>query len=271
MAAADIYDISINECKHPFLDYLAGRFPAGGALPDPTLIIGAGHQTHWPMLAARRARGGKAVVMMRPSLPLRMFDFCLIPAHDNVPERGHVITTCGALNEIQYREDKNDNLGLILIGGRSSHFVWDEKSVSEQIQTIIKRHNKLDWYLADSPRTPNNFINTISLPKTVNYAVLHYTDTPPAVLHDYLMKASIIWVTEDSVSMLYEALTAGAKTALIELNKTGTNRLTNGILALIEKGYITTYNQWLKDNGYIASPPHLDEATRCAKYLINNI
>ena len=85
------------------------------------------------------------------------------------------------------------------------------------------------------------------------------------------MKASIIWVTEDSVSMLYEALTAGAKTALIELNKTGTNRLTNGILALIEKGYITTYNQWLKDNGYIASPPHLDEATRCAKYLINNI
>ncbi|MDQ2694705.1 MAG: mitochondrial fission ELM1 family protein, partial [Pseudomonadota bacterium] len=62
---------------------LTGRAPAALRLPAPDLILGAGHRTHLSLLAARRSRGGRAVVLMSPSLPLRWFDLCLIPEHDD--------------------------------------------------------------------------------------------------------------------------------------------------------------------------------------------
>ncbi|HEX9627184.1 MAG TPA: ELM1/GtrOC1 family putative glycosyltransferase, partial [Acidiferrobacterales bacterium] len=37
-------------------DLLLKRFPAGADFDAPDLLIGAGHGTHLPMLAARRAR-----------------------------------------------------------------------------------------------------------------------------------------------------------------------------------------------------------------------
>src|SRR5690606_33073582 len=55
---------------------LRRRFPVGAGLPDPALIVGAGRRTQWPLIAARRARGGKSVYLMRPSLPARCFDLC---------------------------------------------------------------------------------------------------------------------------------------------------------------------------------------------------
>ena len=47
------YDIPVQPGAGRHL--LLGRFPDGSLLPDPWLIIGAGHATHLPMLAARRA------------------------------------------------------------------------------------------------------------------------------------------------------------------------------------------------------------------------
>src|SRR5574340_1756334 len=59
-----------------WLALLVQRIP-GIALRAPDLIIGAGHATHPPLPAARRARGGRAVVLMKPSLPRRWFDLCI--------------------------------------------------------------------------------------------------------------------------------------------------------------------------------------------------
>ena len=59
-------------------------------IPAPGIVLGAGHRTHLSLLAARRMRGGKAIVLMRPSLPLCLFDLCLIPAHDAPPARPNV-------------------------------------------------------------------------------------------------------------------------------------------------------------------------------------
>jgi mitochondrial fission protein ELM1 len=56
---------------------LLGQPPvAWQSLPPPDLLVGAGHCTHLSLLAARRVQGGKAVVLMRPSLPLGLFDLC---------------------------------------------------------------------------------------------------------------------------------------------------------------------------------------------------
>ena len=41
--------------------------------------------------------------------------------------------------------------------------------------------------------------------------------------------AEAVWVTEDSVSMLYEALTAGCKVGLIEIDRIKDDRITRQI------------------------------------------
>ena len=51
-----------------------GRQLGWNEWPAPDLLLGAGHRTHLSLLAARRIRGGKIVVLMRPSLPLGLFD-----------------------------------------------------------------------------------------------------------------------------------------------------------------------------------------------------
>ena len=67
-------------------------------LSDPDLLVGAGQATHLPLMAARRARGGRLVVVMTPSLPVSWFDLLICPNHDRIPGSANVIVTRGALN-----------------------------------------------------------------------------------------------------------------------------------------------------------------------------
>ena len=96
-----LYEVPVLPRQSAWLEWLSGRFPPGRLLPDPWLFIGAGHATQIPMLAARRARGGRAVVLMAPVLPGRLFDLCVIPEHDRPRSAANVIETCGALNRVQ--------------------------------------------------------------------------------------------------------------------------------------------------------------------------
>jgi len=109
----------------------------GRDVPAADLIVCAGHATHVTALAARRQKGGRIVVLMKPSLPLAWFDLCLIPEHD-ATTGDNVITTRGAINAVT-PTDKQSNKGLILLGGPSQHASWDDATVIQQVQAIIAR------------------------------------------------------------------------------------------------------------------------------------
>ena len=100
----------------------------------PNLIIGAGHRTHFSILAAKRAYGGKSIVLMKPSLPYFIFDLCLVPEHDNPPKRANIISTIGALNPLGLDglHEKKPSSNLILIGGPSPHYKWDNNLIIKQ-------------------------------------------------------------------------------------------------------------------------------------------
>ncbi|MDX1698650.1 MAG: ELM1/GtrOC1 family putative glycosyltransferase, partial [Thiohalobacterales bacterium] len=69
----DAHTLQVADIRMPLWSLVSGRFAAGRDMPDPDLLLGAGRATHLPMLAARRARGGRAVVLMKPGLPLSWF------------------------------------------------------------------------------------------------------------------------------------------------------------------------------------------------------
>ena len=203
------------------LQFLQGRFPLGKKFKKPNLIIGAGHRTHFSILAAKRAYGGKSIVLMKPSLPYFLFDLCLVPEHDNPPERANVIPTIGSLNSLGLddRHPKTASSHIILIGGPSPHYVWDNNLIIEQIEQIVKNGQKniQQWILTTSPRTPKEFIEKLRESNLTDLKIFQFKNTKPGWVEEMLLASENAWVTPDSVSMTYEARSAGCRVGLFEL------------------------------------------------------
>lgn len=252
--------------SHYALQWLQGRFPQGEQLPDPHLIFAAGHATHLAALAAQRARGGRLVLFMRPSwLPLRLCDLCLIPRHDNPPQSDHVLVTTGAPNRVRACVEHDSQQALILLGGPSRHHMWDDQSIIETLHQLAARLPHCRIQVATSPRTPSSCTKSLAaMPKV---ELVHWQNASSDWLPQALCHAGQIWVTEDSVSMLYEALSSGAQVGLLPLPRKGRSRVSKGVDQLLAEQYIITFEQWLSGHT-LPTPPPLNEATRCANEIL---
>lgn len=250
------------------LFWLLGRFPAGRSLPKPDLIIGAGHATHWPMLAARRAHGGKIAVLMKPSLPLSWFDLVIVPAHDGLPESPVVINTQGPLNRIRPGADRDENSGLMLIGGPSAEFGWSETALLKQIHLIALHQPEMNWQLATSRRTPAGLLTDLAKLGLANVKVVPHDSVSPSWLPEQLARAGVVWVTPDSASMVYEALTSGAAVGCFEQPYARPGRVARGLEGLLRERRVTSFPDWERSGKLLPNAPLLNEAERCARQLL---
>ena len=249
-----------------FRQWLSGSFD-GGARRPPDLIIGAGHGTHFTMLAARRACGGKTIVLMNPGLPKRCFDLCLIPEHDGVRELHNVLLTRGAINAIQPSHELQANAGLILLGGISAHYRWGDRDVVEQVRMLASAQGGVNWRLTTSPRTPDGTLPLLREAVPSNVEIVAFNEAPLDWLPGQLRQAAQVWVTPDSVSMLYEALTAGAAVGIFDLERIGNGRVARGVEQLLEEGRVLAFARW--QAGQLLPVPQQDfnEAARCARWI----
>lgn len=268
LTAAEIHELVGPGLRVALADLLLGRCGADKNLPDPDLLIGAGHATHLPLLAARRARGGRIVVLMRPSLPLPLFDLCLIPHHDGVGPRGNVVVTEGALNTLAASTRQEARRGLILVGGVSAHYAWNGTEVLGQIEQAIAGSPPVAWQITDSRRTPPTTSRALAALRRGEVEFKPWQETAPDWLSSELDRAAVVWVTADSVSMVYEALTAGAAVGLIELPARRGDRLAGGIRQLIEERRAVTFSDWRRGTRLQPPAPPLDEAGRCARLIL---
>jgi len=268
----DVHSLQAGSGLSAIRDFLLGRFPAGKYLPDPDLLIGAGHTTHLPMLAARRARGGRIVVLMKASLPVSWFDLCLIPEHDLPARTTSILVTHGVLNRIRYSEIHDDKVGLFLIGGPSPHANWSNRAIIEQIRVVLERTPELHWWLTTSRRTPDNFLHLLDeLPDELGerLSVEPFEDAGDGWLPEKLGQASRVWVTEESVSMVYEALTSGAAVGLLAVPTTHQQgRVARGVEGLVREGLVVCFAQWEQGREMRISARRFDEAVRCADWII---
>lgn len=256
------------------LNLITGRFPPGKMLPAPDLLIGAGHHTHLSLLAARRAYGGKTIVLMRPSLPTSSFDFCLIPEHDAPPQRDNIIVTQGALNKIKVNASyhKNPDLGLMMIGGPSSHAGWSNQVVYEQISALCNGSPNTQWQLTTSRRTPGSFLDHLQTRPTIkNLTVTAFQDTDENWVTQQLNHCSTAWITEDSVSMVYEVLTAGCACGIISLPDKRHTRVMRGLEQLNKQQLIITFQQWQQGIQPSAPKTPFNEAQRCAQLIYHRL
>ena len=231
----------------------------------PDYIFGVGSHTQARVLLLGRVYPkAKTVIMMKPNFPVNWFDYAIIPQHDGVKESMHVITTQGALNPIVNENRHQPNRILIALGGNSKRHQWNEEKVLASIDEIVKNHPQADIILTTSRRTPNAFLTHLNeTPLASHLHIFPVEHTPQGWIFEEMQKAEAVWVTEDSVSMIFEALTAGCKVGVIEIERLKSDRITqllDQLLSndLLDKQHIKLLN--LK----------LDEASRVADILLKH-
>jgi len=248
----------------------ARSFSAGAARPQ--VIIAAGHAMHVPLLAAARAFGARSVVIMKPSLPLWLFDLCLVPRHDVKHDRAagrRMVITQGALNRIPEDVPVKTATGLILIGGPSKHHEWAGEPLLGAIEEVVRRRPLLEWTLTDSRRTPAGFIERIEALKLPGLTMVPHARTAPGWVPERLLAAQEAWVTEDSISMIYEAITAGARTGLLPLPvKDPAGRIAKAVDTAVAAGYAVRHARWRETGVIPGVPMPLHEAARCADEIL---
>ena len=172
----------------------------------PDIIVGAGNGTHKHMLTAKKKHhGAKTIVLMKPSIrPTQWFDVAIIPDMDKyyLGTPKNVISTKGVLSKYSDQEI-NKKTGLMVIGGKSRHFHFRKKVIQHQIEWLLNdKFADYQWKITTSPRSPD-----MATPEHKgNAEFFDWKETSEDWLTNEMQKNEITFLTPESVSVLYEAL-----------------------------------------------------------------
>jgi hypothetical protein len=202
------------------------------------LFLAAGSSADPFCLALSRLLGGCSAVLMTPNfLGTQPFDFAIVPEHDHPAPADNIFITLGAPNHIYVPDLKAEAEKLfapieplpkkviaLLLGGSDANYeltpVWvqtilpalrdaAEKEGAALLVTTSRRTGKeadiaVESVLASSPSTRYLLLASQS------------ADNPVLAM---LGAATHVLVTEDSVSMVSEAVTAGFRVGLLRVGR----------------------------------------------------
>jgi hypothetical protein len=196
--------------------------------PWPDIVIASGRKAVSACLAIPRAF---KVFIQNPRIDPKYFDLLAIPAHDDVISE-NVMITKGAPNRI------NDNLLskardkfkgqfahlpdkkiAVMIGGNSKTHAMPDGFAQDLFKSLTPYIQSGDYgfLITCSRRTPDMIKHQIEqLFASSNCITWNGQGNNP--YHAYLAMADILMVTEDSTSMLSDALTTGKPTYRLRLD-----------------------------------------------------
>ena len=243
---------------------LAHRINAVSLAPD--YIIGVGSHTQLRVLLLGKVfPQAKTVILMKPNFPFSWFDHVIIPAHDGVAELGNVILSKGALNPIINEQRHHPNRILIALGGSSKRHQWDNEKVLHAVQQIAEQNPQAEIILTTSRRTPAEFLDLLNeQPFAGQLQIFPVEQTPQGWIFEEMQQAEAVWVTEDSVSMIYEALTAGCRVGVIQIDRLKQDRIVKSVDALLEKNIVSKQFEIAQ----LAENTPFEEAQRIALKLL---
>lgn len=248
-----------------------GKGPHPSAHSD--LLIGTGSHTHVPLLLLKQKTGAWAVTCMGSTFPLNLYmDLCFVPSHDRPRLAENIFITTGPPSTAAPKGSHLPDKGLILVGGidEKSHR-WHTNATLEQIETIVQRAPSYHWTISSSPRTPQDTVSKLQdfAEAHAQAAFFNVKDTPRGWIETRYSESSMAWVTADSVSMVYEALTAGCKVGILPVAwKRADNKFQRSIDDLYAAGWAISYEKWHVGHPMPGHPVPLNEAQRCAVEIL---
>ncbi|QVL36807.1 mitochondrial fission ELM1 family protein [Aminirod propionatiphilus] len=231
----------------------------GDAGGPETLFLAAGSSAASYCLALARAKGSRSAVIMTPSvLGTAPFDFAVVPAHDGPIGSDRLFVTLGAPNHI-YRPDleeaasalarsfppRSKRIVALLLGGSDGNYRIDAAWARERLAPVRAQAERLgaDLYVTTSRRTGKGtddalealFADSPSL-RMLLLASRDEANPVPAMLG----LATHAICTDDSVSMISEAATAGFRVGLLRARRRGgvVPTLQEGVGRLVSSGFL---------------------------------
>lgn len=237
------------------------------------LIIGTGSYTHIPMLLLKQECEAKVVTCMTPNFFLRRkIDLCFVPQHDGQKPGANIFFTIGAPSTAVLQDKHDRKKGLILVGGvdKKSH-KWRSEAIITKIRSIIEKEQSIKWTITSSPRTPEETIVLLQnlASQNANVDFFRSEDTPGGWIEKEYAKNFTVWVTADSISMIYEALTAGCNVGILPVDwKKKNSKFQRSEDYLLENKLILSYEMWLAGKNENIKVEPLNEASRCAREIL---
>lgn len=272
-AGASLYWINANEVSAPLWRALLAIPPVmDRALPHPDLIIAAGTGTHKLLLSLRRLKKTGTLVIMKPGFPRNWVDGAIIPAHDGIAESPDTLITEGVINAVTPLARVTEKPeALLLLGGPSPHFDWDDDVIFGQVTHLIGEYPQWRWTISGSRRTPETLrarLNELAGPKIT---VADPDNTHEDWLSQQVAASRAIWVTPDSMSMVCEAATSGLPTGLLQLPPHAGSRVATGVQQLVEAGHVARWSDHATVmGGKTGQESSLWEADRAAQWVIRH-
>lgn len=243
-------------------------------LPETAdLVIGTGTRTHSTVLNIKRHFQIPAITCMTPGRHLRnFFDICFVPEHDGVRKRKNYFFTYGAPNNCVNKKQHEESRGLILLGGvdENSH-TWDSQTIELKISKIISQKTNVHWVISSSPRTPQVTVDGIRkiTNNADNVTFFDYKETHKGWIEEQYNQCATVWVTSDSISMLYEALSSGCNVNIIQMPwKKSSSKFKKNEDLLLEKSLVIPFSSWERGVKELPVLSQLNEAQRCADYIL---
>jgi uncharacterized protein len=253
--------------------FLPGQGWSQPQLDDADLLLGTGSRTHLPLLLFKKRYGIPIGICMSPPFIIRnRFDLCFVPEHDGLKEQHNVFLTTGAPNCSHNKGLHQRDCGLILLGGidfKSHH--WQSTKIAGMVRQIVQETDGKHWTISSSPRTP---LDTIELMQGLaadyaNVTFFDYKETQPGWIETQYDTSSVVWVTSDSISMIYEALTAGCKVGIIPLQwKRENSKFKKNEDLLLKKRLVVSFSSWEQGSAIWCENIELNEAQRCAERIL---
>jgi mitochondrial fission protein ELM1 len=255
---------------------LLGAWAQAHRSPRPDLVLGAGHATHGALLLLAALHRVPSLVLMRPSLPMRWFSRVVVPSHDVIGRRlsPRVIETLGPLCRRRAPAPAaaaRRPATLVLIGGPSRHHLWDPVSLRKNLAALLAADpDPSRWCLVSSRRTPagslEQLARALDLPQE---QLMPWRHCPAGWLAAALARRPQVWVTEDSLSMLFEAVSAGARVGLLPVpRRRRRTRQQASLDRLVSEGYVLPMAAWRPGRCLPPPPAELREADRVADLLL---
>lgn len=286
------------------------------------LFLSAGSGAAPYTLALAKALGQKCCTIMTPSVPSAgHFDFAVIPGHDLPGKAGNIMVTLGAPNavfpdELERRGwelaekyppvSRTSEKWALLLGGDDENYRISGEWILAALPPIFKAASAAgaELYITTSRRTSpdaeDELADLVNNSRAVRMLLLASKD-PFNPVPGMLGLCSRIFVTEDSVSMVSEAVTAGRAVFLVRTGRK--NRLKAGIqksIALLvaarllpkkalwgiprfdavfaamkrdgflyEIGYDTAEDYVKRTQTPLCDGPRLNEAKRAAEWIVD--
>ena len=214
---------------------------------DFDLFVGAGSTTYYALKFYARRYAKPSIALMYPKGYRKDFSVIIAGAHDRPKPRANLKISPVSLSFSRpqglYRP-QHKSIGFIIGGPNSCFEMGDE--ILKQIEGVRAQFADCEFALTTSPRTPRATESALAK-LSWDYSVI-YSREPVNPIGDFLAQCEWVFISEDSVSMISEAVSNGsASVAILSLErKDAHNKFDDFISALVSTGYARRYSEGTK-------------------------